>query len=169
MKTVIVTSALAMGLLASLVAADTKDKKPTGVLFIAPAIRNFSPAPTTEQEKAFAAVQEKLVGKHVLVTLMRDGKPYRQREFSINRYDNSVSAFRELPHGRYSVRFEGEGIETLVKGEYLVTDQSEPIVKADLIAGKGVRVIRYGDKEDPIEALQARVKKLEALVEKLLK
>ena len=140
-----------------------------GELSVAPAIRSIDIAAKSESEKQVNAKQLALVGRPVLVSLILKGKVIRQREMTIERYNTWVFTFRELPMGEYSVRFEGEGMQTLVKQGYIVSATSSPIATADLLAGTGVRVVTFGTGMDVMEQMKARIQALERTVAELKK
>lgn len=56
-----------------------------------------------------------------------------------------------------------------MKSGFLATARNSPTVYADLLQGKGTRVMRYGEEGDPLRALEARFEKLEAALRELRK
>jgi hypothetical protein len=168
MRTILVTTLAGLCLAGTVHAQRTKD---TGRVTIRPEVRLSKG--DDDEAKQFNKRQLALVGRPILVSLIADGKVVRQREVNITRPPERslvwVYDFREIPPGRYDVRFEGEGIETVVKrGLQVVAGHSLSVI-GDLKAGKGTRVIEYGKEGDPLGDIPAPLKKLEAAVEELKK
>ncbi|MCI0457621.1 MAG: carboxypeptidase-like regulatory domain-containing protein [Gemmataceae bacterium] len=145
--------------------------KATGEFTIIPQVRLSSS--DDDAAKQFNKRQLALVGRPILVSLISDGKLVSQREVAITRpsggYWVQVHSFRQIPTGRYDVKFEGEGVETVVRKGLQVLADKTVTVYGDLKAGKGTRVIEYGKEGDPLADIRARLKKLEAAVEALQK
>jgi len=128
---------------------------PVGELIVSPNVRHFDP------DGADAKKQQALVGKSVMVTLLRDGQVVKQREMDAEKDTLFTFTFPDVPHGSYTVRFEAAGATTTVKAGLVVNATSSPKVHADLVAGTGVRMVVFGSDADPLAELLQRVKKLE--------
>lgn len=105
----------------------------------------------------------KLKDVPIMVSVVKDGEVVWQHEFKVgwNATDN-------LPSGLYDVRFEGDGVKTLVKRGVRITGAQVSIV-APLTAGQGVRIVEYATGGLSREEVAARLQKLEAAVAELQK
>jgi hypothetical protein len=148
------------------VTAAARADKETGTVRILPNIRLR--AEGAADAKAFNKKQKALLKRPVLVSLLQGGKVVRQKEFAVEADSLGLDGWSDVPTGSYDVRFQGEGIQTVLKKGLRVTRGETLRILGDLVAGKGARVIDYGKEGDPVDLL-ARIKKLEAAVEQLKK
>jgi hypothetical protein len=136
-----------------------------GDVNVAPNMRMM--AGDSAEAKKFNAAQQKMAGRAVMVSLLRDGKVVVQREVQIQEGEPAFPVnvtFEKVKAGRYDLRIEGEGVETVVKKGLHVAAKRELKIFADLLAGKGTRVIEYGKDGDlaaELEKVRKRIKQLE--------
>jgi hypothetical protein len=142
-----------------------------GTIDIWPDLRITSNAADAEKGEgaAFNKRQAALANRPVMVSLMSGGKVIRQGEALVTDPRDGVYRgieWKDLAPGAYDVRFEAEGVQTVLKKGVLVTPGGETRVRADLLGGKGVRVIEYGtdasgmDLADRLEKLEAELRAL---------
>jgi serine/threonine-protein kinase len=114
-------------------------------------------------------VQKALVGSPVLVSLMADGRIIRQRELAIAEPEapSSVFVWEDVPPGCYDIRFEGDGMEMVIKRGLQVCAGDEMRVMGDFVAGRGTRDVEYGPTGATIDELRVRLRRLEAEVAEL--
>jgi|GEM_PF-5613707 len=145
-------------------------EKETGTIQIAPSIRLRGDDEDSKDAKMFNEKQKELLKRAVLVSLIENGKVVRQQEVEVE-YPTGLFPvqWEGVPLGRYDIKFEGEGFETVVKRGLQVSAASPLKVIGDLRGGKGTRVIEYGKDGDPLDNVDARLRKLEAAVEALRK
>jgi hypothetical protein len=114
--------------------------------------------------------QKALIGCPVLVSLIADGRIIRQREVSIldpEAANTTGFVWEDVPPGCYDVRFEGDGMEMVMKRGVQVCAGDELRAMGDLVAGRGTRDIEYGPTGATIDELRVRLRRLEAEVAEL--
>lgn len=159
---------LAVATFAVLAGAARAAEVKIGELAVAPNIMRLDDVRSAD-DKAFMAVQERLVKRPVLVSLVAEGEVVRQKEVEIEKFAGTVFVWDKVPAGVYDVKFEGVGIETVVKKGFIVNADTCVHVVADLKAGTGTRVIEYNETERELKAVKARLEKIEAELAKLRK
>ncbi len=126
------------------------EKKKTGTLSVNPNYKTIY-WPETEADKAFNQEQRKLADRPVLVSITVNGKLFAQRELQVQS-SNTVYDFDGVPPGTCDIKFEGEGMQTVIKrGLQILPDTTNRVI-ADLRIGRGVKVIEYGTTIEPESA-----------------
>jgi len=104
----------------------------------------------------------------ILVTLFKNKKPISQHEKDLSSY----ISFRKLDEGEYSIRFEGEGIQTIEKHGVLVFSDKITELKTVLKKGNDTKSIifstRNGGYTDKIK-IASKIKNLELELKQLKK
>lgn len=86
------------------------------------------------------------IGRAVVVTALRDGVAVKQGSSKVNdprRINPHYVPLKELEPGRYEVRVEGEGLKTVVKRGIVVTAGDDTLLRVEVDAGAGCKVITY--------------------------
>jgi hypothetical protein len=115
----------------------------------------------TVADDSFQALKQ----RPVMVSVIKDGEIVKQTETALN----SAVHF-SLPVGLYDLRFEGDGMQTLVKrGVHVIEGEKTEIIGGPMRAGVGVRTVEYAVGGLSREEVAARLAKLEAAVAELQK
>ena len=99
----------------------------------------------------------------VMVSFIRDGAIVHQSETGLG---GSVPLFN-TPTGTYDIRFEADGMITVIKRGLVVSKGQGNNVTAVMRRGQGVKVIQYEPTAATRDELAGRLAKLEAAVEAL--
>lgn len=106
-----------------------------------------------------------LHSQSVMVSVIKDGAIVDQREVEFGVSPN----FTDLAPGMYDVRFEGEGMVTLMKRGVRVIGDKTNQLNASMQSGKGARVVEFAIGGLPREEVAERLMKLETQVAELQK
>lgn len=91
--------------------------------------------------KPSVTADSELADRPVMVTVLQDHNIVQQDEIYLG---SNGDALAPLPPGEYSVRFEGEGIRTLVKhGVHVSEGQDTHLIGGPLVAGNGTAIVNY--------------------------
>ena len=136
-----------------------------GLLKAAPALAQMNTSyldvRVTVADDSFQALKQ----RPVMVSVIKDGEVLKQTETGLN-----SNVHFNLPAGMYDLRFEGDGMQTLVKRGVHVNDgEKTEIVGGPMRAGTGVRTVEYAVAGLSREEVAARLAKLEAAVAELQK
>jgi len=104
----------------------------------------------------------------ILVTLFKNNKPISQHEKDLSSY----ISFRKLDAGEYSLRFEGEGIQTTEKHGVLVFSNKTTELNTVLKTGKDTKSITFSTKNGGYTdktTIASKIKKLEVELSQLKK
>lgn len=79
----------------------------------------------------------------LMITVFQNSKAVAQKETNLSTY----VSFSKLEPGKYNVRFEGEGLETLEKHGILVFENKTTELKTYIHLGSGTKIIQYSTTE----------------------
>lgn len=112
-----------------------------------------------------AASYQELKEIPVMVSIIKDGEVFKQKEARIN----STASF-SVPAGVYDVRVEGDGMQTLTKrGIHVIENEKTEVIGGPMRTGTGAKIVEYAAGGLSREEIAARLAKLEAALAELQK
>ena len=116
---------------------------------------------TSIESASYQALRERAL----MVSVIKDGEVVKQTEAAFN-----ANVGFALAPGIYDLRFEGDGMQTLVKrGIRIIAGEKSEIIGGPMRVGQGVKIVEYATGGLSREEIAARLAKLEAALAELQK